>query len=118
MAKSITLSPRSGAYRPYHIHDKISPLHARENYALDIEILPTSIIFLAGFRSSLEISGKGFKRDVPSQPNNSLSLDGSGPWLYTHPEDWPESLFGGKATVYAGGKHTSKLILPIIPTRN
>ncbi|KAL2061378.1 hypothetical protein VTL71DRAFT_7651 [Oculimacula yallundae] len=107
---------RSLPYRPYHTHKEIQPLHPGEIYELDIEIWPTSIILPAGFRISLEIAGRDFRRDVSSSETPSSPYRGSGPWLHTHPEDRPDAIFGGKTTVHFGGNYRSKLLLPIIPT--
>ncbi|KAJ6443622.1 peptidase S15 [Purpureocillium lavendulum] len=106
---------RSLPYRPYHSHRDFQPLQPGEVYELDIEVWPTSIILPAGFRIALEISGQDFKRDVPSRRGDPRPLFGSGPFLHTHPEDRPESVYGGRTTVYVGGLYASRLVLPFIP---
>jgi predicted acyl esterase len=104
----------STPYRPYHTHDEIQPLVPGQIYELDVEIWPTSIILPAGFRLSLQISGKDFERDVDNVEKGAWVSKGSGPWLHTNPIDRPRDIFGGKTTVYTGGDKASFLILPVI----
>ncbi|KAJ5368284.1 uncharacterized protein N7496_008044 [Penicillium cataractarum] len=106
---------RSLPYRPYHTHKELLPLQPGEICELDIEIWPTSVILPAGFRLSLQISGKDFERDVSSLHSAPRWLRGSGPWLHTHSEDRPIEVFGGKTTIYTGGNTSSRLLLPVVP---
>jgi predicted acyl esterase len=108
---------RSLPYRPYHSHDEILTVKPNEVYELDVEIWPTNIILPAGFRLALQISGKDFEREKVDNPNEPWVARGSGPWLHTHPEDRPEVVFGGRTTIYTGGKTGSRILLPIIPSR-
>jgi predicted acyl esterase len=108
---------RSLPYRPYHSHDETLPVKPNEIYELDVEIWPTNIILPAGFRLALQISGKDFEREMVQNPNEPWVARGSGPWLHTHPDDRPEVVFGGRTTIYTGGKTGSRILLPIIPSR-
>jgi predicted acyl esterase len=107
---------RSLPYRPYHSHDEILPVKPNDVYELDIEIWPTNIILPAGFRLALQISGKDFEREMVQNLNEPWVAKGSGPWLHTHPEDRPADVFGGRTTIYTGGKTGSRILLPIIPS--
>lgn len=106
---------KSTPYRPYHTHDEIQTLEPGKVYELDVEIWPTHIILPAGFRIALQISGKDFKRPTEQDMGAAWVASGSGPFLHTHPEDRPASIFGGKTTIYTGGDTPSSLLLPIIP---
>ncbi|KAF2500452.1 peptidase S15 [Lophium mytilinum] len=108
---------KSLPYRPYHSHDEILPVKPNEVYELDVEIWPTSVILPAGFRLALQISGKDFEREVVGKPHEVWVAKGSGPWLHTSTEDRPESVFGGRTTVHAGGSTGSRVLLPLIPSR-
>jgi len=105
---------QSKPYRPYHSHDEIQPLSPGQIYELDVEIWPTCIILPAGFRIALQISGHDFERPPSDDPNEAWMSRGSGPWLHTNPVDRPESIFGGKTTIYTGAETASYLTLPII----
>ncbi|KIX01077.1 uncharacterized protein Z518_10143 [Rhinocladiella mackenziei CBS 650.93] len=103
-------------YRPYHSHDEIQPLRPGEVYELDVEIWPTNILLPAGYRLALHIGGKDFERPVPEeeQMKEAWTARGSGPWLHTLAADRPESVFGGRTTIFTGGATPSYLLLPII----
>jgi predicted acyl esterase len=105
---------QSKPYRPYHSHDEIKPLNPGQIYELDVEIWPTCIILPAGFRIALQISGHDFERPPSDDPNEAWISRGSGPWLHTNQADRPESIFGGKTTIYTGDTTASYLTLPII----
>ena len=106
---------RSLPYRPWHNHDEILPVEPNEVYELDVEIWPTNIILPAGFRLALHIGGKDFEREQTEDENEAWVSRGSGPWLHNHPEDRPESIFGGRTTIYTGGETGSRVLVPIIP---
>jgi uncharacterized protein len=107
---------KSKPYQPYHSHDELQLLEPGKMYELNVEIWPTHIILPAGYTIALQISGKDFERPLPpNTPNEAWVARGSGPWLHNHPEDRPESVFGGETTIYTGGKDSgSFLLLPII----
>ena len=108
---------RSLPYRPYHTHDEILPLEPSEVYELNVEIWPTHIILPTGFRLGLQIGGKDFEREAVDKLHEAWFSRGSGPFLHTHAEDRPEAVFGGRTTIYTGGKTGSRILLPIIPSR-
>ncbi|KAI1198078.1 peptidase S15 [Nemania serpens] len=108
---------RSLPYRPYHSHDEILAVEPNKVYELDVEIWPTNIILPAGFRLALHIGGKDFERGEVNDPNEAWVSRGSGPWLHTHPEDRPKSVFGGRTTIHTGGTTISRVLLPIISSK-
>ncbi len=107
----------STEWRPFHSHDRSEPLTPGQVYELDIEIWPTSIVIPADHRLALTVLGKDFER-----PGTGLQMKtfvnefrGSGPFLHTDPEDRPNIVFGGRATIHTGEAHPSYLLLPVIP---
>lgn len=101
---------RSTPYRPFHAHQIAEPVEPGVPVALDIEILPTSIVLPVGYRLELLIAGQDFAREQTSGP-----LRGSGPFLHNDPADRPASLFAGTTTVLTGRDYDSYLLLPVIP---
>lgn len=108
---------RSQPYRPYHSHDEILAVEPNKIYELEVEIWPTNIILPAGFRLALRIGGRDFERGEVNDPNEAWVSRGSGPWLHTHPEDRPQSVFGGRTIIRTGGTTISRVLLPIIPSK-
>lgn len=104
---------RSKPYQPYHTHDECWPLEPGTIYEVIVEIWATCIVLPAGFTLALQISGHDFERGQPVGPRK---MDGSGPFLHTHPVDRPREKFGGKTTVHSGGKYNSYVLLPVIDT--
>ena len=47
--------------------------------------------------------------------NMKYPLRGCGPFLHDDAVDRPPKIFDGKVTLYAGPKHPSHLLLPVIP---
>lgn len=90
---------RSRFYRPFHSHDEEQLLHPDEIVPVDVEILPTSIVFQAEHRLVLEIAAQ----DSPSDDDS---------------RDRPLSRFAGQNTLYTGDARQSFLLLPIIPRRS
>ena len=106
---------RTRPYRPFHIHDEIQPLEPDQVYELDVEIWPTCIVLSAGYRIALHVSGHDFEREADvDMPKGVWTAKGSGPWLHTSEVDRPKEIFGGKTTIYTGGKMASYLLLPVI----
>lgn len=89
----------STPYQPYHTHDEIQKLVPGELYPLDIEILPTSMVFPRGYRLVLRIEG----RDFGWQGASGIEIHGG--------RDPAE--FGGKNSVISGGTRESYLLLPV-----
>ena len=108
---------KSLPYRPYHTHNELQPLKSGQIYEVDVEIWPTHIILPAGYAIALQIGGTDFERPIADGANEAWTARGSGPWLHTHPEDRPESIYGGTTTVHTGSEHESYLLLPIIEGR-
>ncbi len=94
-------------------HYESWPLEPGKIYELTVEIWPTCIILPKSFSLGLQISGHDFEREPPNDPNEAW-VRGSGPWLHNHPADRPESIFGGKTTIYTGSSTLSHLTLPVI----
>ncbi|MGW1424583.1 CocE/NonD family hydrolase [Bradyrhizobium manausense] len=113
---------KSLPYRPWHTHDEHWPLTPGEIYELNIEIWPASIQLPPGYRLALTVGGQDFDHQlpgplVPSSPPQYGSIRMSGCAIHVHDvaEDRPAEVFDGTTTIYTGGKHTSCLLLPIIP---
>ena len=110
----------STEYRPYHPHDEVEPVTPGKVYGLNVEIWPTCVVVPAGYRIGLTLRGKDY--EYPGEGIRIQSfvneLKGCGPFLHNDPEDRPEALFGGKNTLHAGGKNSSFVLVPIIPSKN
>jgi predicted acyl esterase len=108
---------RSRSYRPYHSHATVEPLQPGQVYAVDIEILPTSLVIPAGYSVSLTVSGDDYvyPGDAASLSMISVVMTGCGPFI--HPDRANDEL-GGPVTVYTGPDFPSHLVLPIIPDRD
>ena len=107
-------------YRPYHSHDEVQPLTPGEVYELDVEIWPTCIVVPPGYRVALTIRGKDYEYAGELSEFSRrfhYASRGVGPFTHNDPEDRPPEVFGGKVTVYAGGRRGSYLLLPVIPSR-
>ncbi len=104
-------------YRPWHTHDEKQPLTPGERYELDVEIWPTSVLVPAGYRVGVTVLGKDFWWPGPGPWPQIYGIDMRGDGIFHHndPGDRPESVFGGRTTVYTGGDEPSYLLLPIIP---
>jgi predicted acyl esterase len=96
---------RSQPHRVFYSHDEIQKIEPDKVYAVDVEIWPTSMIFPKGYRLVMTIQGRDF--EFPGV---------AGRMLHNHPQDRPESEFGGANTIHTGGGNESYLMLPIIPT--
>ena len=94
---------QSTEYRPFHCHDEIQKLQVNQVYELDVEILPTSLIFPKGYQLAVTVMGQDF---IISQPGRILHND---------PQDRPPEEFGGCNTVHTGGAFASYLMMPFIP---
>jgi uncharacterized protein len=107
----------STPYRPYHPHDVREPLKPGKAYELDVEIWPTSIVVPAGYRMALTVRGKDYEHPGKGVRIQSFvnEMRGCGPFLHNDPDDRPEALFGGRTTLFGGGKNPSFVLVPIIP---
>jgi len=92
---------RSLPYRPYHSHDEVQLLTPGQIVSLDVEILPTSMVFETGHRLALDLEAHdGF---------------GSTPFLHNDPIDRNPAALAGTNTIYTGANRASFLLLPVIP---
>jgi predicted acyl esterase len=108
----------STEYRPYHTHDTKELLTPGKVYELDVEIWPTSIVVPKGYRIALTVRGKDYEHPGKGVRIKSFvnEMRGCGPFLHNDPDDRPESIFGSRNTLHSGGKRTSFVLVPIIPT--
>jgi predicted acyl esterase len=90
---------RSTPYRPFHTHDEIQKVTPGEIVAVEIEILPTSVVLEPGHRLVIEVGAK----DDPRH-------------FFTH-TDARDRIQSGTVTIHTGGRFDSHLLLPIIPLR-
>ena len=100
-------------WRPYHAHDEIQKLTPGEVYEVQVELWPTCIVVPEGYTMCLRIEGKDFSR----KKEGGLKT-GSGIFLHDDPDDRPVDVFGGKNTVYGGGRYASFLQIPVVPSKN
>ena len=108
----------SQPYRPYHTHDEIQKLTPGEEYELDVEIWPTSIVVPKGYRIALSVRGKDYEYGGPSGgklSNFKNELTGCGPFLHNDPVDRPAEIFGGTTTLHFDRANAPYLLLPVIP---
>ena len=110
----------STEYRPYHTHDVRESLIPGKVYELDVEIWPTCIVVPVGYRIALTVRGKDYEHPGKGMRIKSFvnEMRGCGPFLHNDPDDRPEALFGGRNTLFAGGRNPSFVFVPIIPKRN
>jgi predicted acyl esterase len=110
----------STEYRPYHTHDVRESLIPGKVYELDVEIWPTCIVVPVGYRIALTVRGKDYEHPGKGMRIKSFvnEMRGCGPFLHNDPDDRPEALFGGRNTLFAGGRNPSFVLVPIIPKRN
>lgn len=101
---------RSQPWQPFHPHADAEPLVPGQNYRVEVEIWPTSIVLPAGYRLAVRIDARDFERESAAGPRK-----GSGPFLHTDPQDRPSALFAGENTILTGGAYDSHLLLPLIP---
>ena len=114
------LDPKlSVKYRPYHTQDEKEPLTPGKAYELDAEIWPTSMVVPAGYRIALTVRGKDYEYPGEGARLKTFinEMKGCGPFIHTDPEDRPPAIFGGKATLHAGGRKSSYVLLPIVPKK-
>lgn len=86
--------------RPYHTHDELQKLEPDEVVPVEVEILPTSVVFEPGERLVLEV---GAKDDAHAAS-----------FTHTDPGDRIQT---GTVSIHTGGAFDSHLLLPIIPPR-
>ncbi len=109
----------SRPWRPYHAHDEKQPLTPGVSVAVDVEILPTSIVVPKGARIALTVRGRDYEYGGGSGgklSNFKNELRGCGPFLHDDPIDRPATIFGGKTTLHFDATTPSYLLLPVIPS--
>ena len=112
---------RSLPYRPYHPHDRVEPLTPGEIYECDVEIVTSCIVVPAGWRVALTVRGKDYEYEGELSEFGKkfhYGTRGTGGMTHADPDDRPAAVFGGDATLYAGGGRGSFLLLPIIPPKS
>jgi predicted acyl esterase len=109
---------RSTPYRPFHPHDRVEPFAPGEVYGCDVEIVASSIVVPPGWRVALTLRGKDYEYAGELSEFGKkfhYATRGTGGMTHNDPDDRPAGVFGGKATLHAGGARGSYLLLPIIP---
>ncbi len=100
---------KSRPWQPFHPHLEVEPLIPGEDYRVEVEIWPTSIVLPAGYRLAVRIDARDFEREGAIGPRK-----GSGPFLHTDPQDRKPELFTGQNTILTGARYDSHLVLPRI----
>ena len=85
-------------------------LQPGQDYRVEVEIWPTSIVLPVGYRLAVRVDAEDFARENAPGPRK-----GSGPFLHTDPQDRDMSRLGGENTILTGGRYDSHLVLPFIP---
>lgn len=93
---------RSLEYLPFHSHDESQKLVPQAVYALEVEILPTSLVFPQGYQLAITILGRDFTLNPP------------GRILHQDPVDRNLAEFAGTSTIFTGGEYQSYLLMPYI----
>ena len=104
---------RSRPGQPFHTHTEVEPLTPGEDYRVEVEVWPTSIVLPRGYRLAVRVDAQDFEREGATGPRK-----GSGPFLHTDPLDRNPDLFSGENTILTGGRYESHLMLPLIPSRD
>ena len=103
--------------RPWHPHTERRMLAQGEIVALDIEILPTSIVAPVGSRLALSVRGRDYVHGTSGGrlSNFKNELTGCGPFLHDDPRDRLPDLFAGTTTLHQDSERRPYLLLPVIP---
>ena len=101
---------QSKPWKPVHPHREVEPLTPGQDYRVEVEIWPTSIVLPAGYRLAIRIDAQDFEREGTTGPRK-----GSGPFLHTDPDDRAPERLTGQNTLLTGGPYDSHLVLPFIP---
>jgi predicted acyl esterase len=107
-------------YRPYHTHDEEQKLIPGEIYEVDVEVWPTCIVLLAGYRLALTVRGRDYVYGGgPGAGLKTLGAVWTGVAVFRHddPRDRPAAVFGGDVTLHTGPDRQAYLLLPVIPPR-
>jgi uncharacterized protein len=108
---------KSLPYRPYHAHLARAEVRPGHVYEAAVEILPTCVVAPAGYRLGLTVQGHDYEHAGPGERLRQFRnvLRGCGPFLHDDPLDRPPGRFGGRTTVYTGGEHAARLLIPVVP---
>jgi uncharacterized protein len=108
---------RSLPYRPYHSHGGPREVRPGEVYQADVEILPTCVVAPAGYRLAVTVQGHDYQHPGPGARLKQFKnvLRGCGPFLHDDPLDRPRPRYGGTTTLYTGGEHAARLLIPVVP---
>jgi predicted acyl esterase len=115
----------SRPWRPYHAHDKPAPVEPNQDYQVEIELWPTSVVIPAGYRLALTILGRDFV--FPGWRNafasfaarvfgklpliSALIMQGSAPFLHDGEE---RRRSRGIHRILCGGSYDSHILLPVV----
>lgn len=111
----------SEPYRPYHTHERPTPLSPGDVVEVDVEIWPTSIVVPAGYRVGLSLYGRDYRNDADgTDAHAELSsfknqFTGCGPFIHDDPANRPPEIFDGVTTVHLGPARPGRLLVPIVP---
>lgn len=104
---------RSQPWQPFHSHRQIEPITPGEDYRVEVEVWPTSIVLPPGYRLAVRVDAQDFEREDAAGPRK-----GSGPFLHTDPQDRAPERFSGDNTILTGGRYDSHLLLPLITPKS
>jgi hypothetical protein len=107
-------------YRPYHTHAEEQKLTPGQIYEVDVEVWPTCIVLLKGYRIALSVRGNDYV--YPGEPGAGVETlgkvwTGVGPFTHDDPRDRPPAIFGGDVTLHAGPGRQPYVLLPVIPKK-
>jgi putative CocE/NonD family hydrolase len=116
---------RSRPWRPYHAHSELSPVEPGQDYAVEIEMWPTSLVIPAGYRLALTLLGRdfvfpGWRNAVaalattmfsPLPAIAALIMQGSAPFLHDGADRRGKF---GTHRILCGGGYDSHILLPVI----
>jgi predicted acyl esterase len=108
---------RTLPYRPVHPHHELREVSPGEVYEADVEILPTCVVAPAGYRLAVTVQGHDYEYagDGASLKQFKNVLRGCGPFLHDDPLDRPAARYGGTTTLFTGGEHPARLLIPVVP---
>ena len=109
----------STPWRPYHTHTAREPLIPGEDYELDIELWPTSIVVPAGYTVGLWVRGRDYVYEGSDEVTTRIAsfknqFTGVGPFVHDDPRDRPEGVFGGVTTLHLGPDRPGHVLVPKI----
>jgi predicted acyl esterase len=117
---------RSTPWRAYHSHRKTAPAKPDQDYAVEIELWPTSVVIPRGYRLAVTVLGRDFVfpgwrsafASIAATLFGKLSLmsglimEGSAPFLH---DGQDRQRTGGTHRILCGGSYDSHILLPVVP---